>query len=218
MNQHRFSANKDKKTAADKADSTSLGAMTQTRSSGPEQSINRILDATLAAASKQGLRSLSMSSISRVAGVARGTLYRYFPTKEILLESLAQRTRERFEDGINEAVSTATNGRESLVALVEFLAHYSSETMAEYLLEAEPHFFLEFLRRYFPHYSEVMANALSLFFDELEESLGCSLDRVLCAELILRINTSYVFVPSQRSTEQLLDSIMNTLNRMALQT
>lgn len=190
---------------------SAVNAINQTRSSGPEQSINRILDATLAAASRQGLRSLSMSNISRVAGVARGTLYRYFPTKEILLESLAQRTRERFEQGIQDAVADAENGQECLLALVRFLSDYSSETLADYMLEAEPQFLLEFMRRYFPHYAEVMADALKLFYDEMEESLGFELDRVLCSELILRLNTSYVFLPTDRNTNKLMDSIVEVL-------
>src|SRR5215218_4302143 len=59
----------------------------------------------------------SMSDVADAAGVARATLYRYFPTREALLEALATFTLDRCADGlaaarlshvsVNEGVSRA---------------------------------------------------------------------------------------------------------------
>ncbi len=59
----------------------------------------RILDATLALASKGGYDAVQMRAVADRADVALGTLYRYFPSKvHLLVSSLArelERTRER---------------------------------------------------------------------------------------------------------------------------
>ena len=54
----------------------------------------RILDATLALASKGGYEAVQMRTVAERADVALGTLYRYFPSKiHLLVSGLAQRVR-----------------------------------------------------------------------------------------------------------------------------
>jgi AcrR family transcriptional regulator len=61
----------------------------------------RILDATLALASKGGYDAVQMRTVAERADVALGTLYRYFPSKiHLLVSALArelERTQERTE-------------------------------------------------------------------------------------------------------------------------
>jgi AcrR family transcriptional regulator len=185
------------------------------RSTGSEQSINRILDATMEAVSRQGVRNVSMSDVCRIAGVARGTLYRYFPSKEILLESLGQRTRQQTEDGIRAAAANAATGEEALVGVIEFLTRFAGDSKAVSMLEVEPLFFLDFLRRHVPYYAEVVADCAAIYFDELESELGHKIDRVLFAELLLRLQTSYIFLPDTEPREHLLENVLSTLNSIA---
>lgn len=196
---------------------SALPRQKKTRSSGSEQSITRILDATLEAASRQGLSSLSMSDVCRVAGVARGTLYRYFPSKEALLESLGQRTRQQTGKGIREAAASANTGTEALVAVIEFLKNFAEETKSPAMLEVEPLFFMTFIRRHRDYYSQVMSEALVLFFDDLDRSLGFKVDRKLTSEIIFRLQLSYMFVPDDRSSEQLMEAIISVLEKMLSQ-
>ncbi|MFC6010043.1 cholesterol catabolism transcriptional regulator KstR [Nocardia lasii] len=57
----------------------------------------RILDATLALASKGGYDAVQMRAVAERADVAVGTLYRYFPSKVHLLVSALAREFENFE-------------------------------------------------------------------------------------------------------------------------
>ncbi|MBJ8345915.1 cholesterol catabolism transcriptional regulator KstR [Antrihabitans sp. YC2-6] len=57
----------------------------------------RILDATLALASKGGYDAVQMRAVAEKADVAVGTLYRYFPSKVHLLVSALAREFERIE-------------------------------------------------------------------------------------------------------------------------
>ena len=62
----------------------------------------RILDATLALASKGGYEAVQMRAVAERAGVALGTLYRYFPSKIHLLVSGLAREFERNQDKLDK--------------------------------------------------------------------------------------------------------------------
>ena len=63
----------------------------------------RILDATLALASKGGYDAVQMRAVAERAGVALGTLYRYFPSKIHLLVSSLAREFERDQEKLDRA-------------------------------------------------------------------------------------------------------------------
>ena len=103
----------------DKWDGTKGNAMTSTRprsngrsgdateeqgSSAQRERRRRILDATLALASKGGYDAVQMRTVADRADVALGTLYRYFPSKIHLLVSALAREFERTQDRIDRAI------------------------------------------------------------------------------------------------------------------
>jgi TetR/AcrR family transcriptional regulator, cholesterol catabolism regulator len=61
----------------------------------------RILDATLALASKGGYEAVQMRTVAERADVALGTLYRYFPSKIHLLVSALAREVERNQERLD---------------------------------------------------------------------------------------------------------------------
>jgi TetR/AcrR family transcriptional regulator, cholesterol catabolism regulator len=61
----------------------------------------RILDATLALASKGGYEAVQMRAVAERADVALGTLYRYFPSKIHLLVSALAREFERYQERLD---------------------------------------------------------------------------------------------------------------------
>ena len=63
----------------------------------------RILDATIALASKGGFEAVQMRAVAEKADVALGTLYRYFPSKIHLLVSGLARELERGQDRVERA-------------------------------------------------------------------------------------------------------------------
>ena len=77
------------------------GASDELGSSAQRDRRKRILDATLALASKGGYDAVQMRAVAERADVALGTLYRYFPSKiHLLVSALArelERTQERTE-------------------------------------------------------------------------------------------------------------------------
>lgn len=78
----------------------------------------RILDATLAIASKGGYEAVQMRAVAERADVAVGTLYRYFPSKVHLLVSALGREFERIDAKNDRAAMTGGTPYQRLSFLV----------------------------------------------------------------------------------------------------
>jgi TetR/AcrR family transcriptional regulator, cholesterol catabolism regulator len=81
----------------------SAGAATETEfsSAAQRERRQRILDATLTLASRGGYDAVQMRAVADRAGVALGTLYRYFPSKIHLLVSGLAREFERNQEKLD---------------------------------------------------------------------------------------------------------------------
>src|SRR5712692_3668615 len=78
---------------------TSTGpAESELGSAAQRERRKRILDATLALASKGGWEAVQMRAVAERADVALGTLYRYFPSKIHLLVSALARELARVQE------------------------------------------------------------------------------------------------------------------------
>lgn len=62
-----------------------------------EQKRKAILDAAMEVFAERGIANAPTAAISKVAGVAEGTLFTYFATKDELLNQLSQDLREEFD-------------------------------------------------------------------------------------------------------------------------
>ena len=69
------------------------------RQSGSPQAdvADRILDAARHLVLGMGARRLSLSDVATRAGVSRPTIYRYFASKEALIDALGTQERRRFD-------------------------------------------------------------------------------------------------------------------------
>ncbi len=81
----------------------------------------RILDATLAIASKGGYEAVQMRAVADRADVAVGTLYRYFPSKVHLLVSALGREFERIDARNDRATLPGATPYQRLNAMVSKL-------------------------------------------------------------------------------------------------
>jgi AcrR family transcriptional regulator len=75
----------------------------------------RILDATLALASKGGYDAVQMRTVAEQANVALGTLYRYFPSKIHLLVSGLAREFERTQERLDRTTIPGDTAYERMV-------------------------------------------------------------------------------------------------------
>lgn len=81
----------------------------------------RILDATLALASKGGYDAVQMRTVAEKADVAVGTLYRYFPSKVHLLVTALSREFERVEARVDRSQLAGETGVERLRIVLDMI-------------------------------------------------------------------------------------------------
>ena len=111
----------------------------------------RILDGAVQAIARHGLSKLGMSDVIAHAGVSRGTLYRYFPSREELLRDLAAFETERFQQQVGSALQAAPPGEARLRVALLHVARYVDEHPAiRRIIDSEPAFVLRYLREQFP--------------------------------------------------------------------
>src|SRR5215470_13228625 len=83
------------------SDALSAAGDAEIGSAAQRERRKRILDATLALASKGGYDAVQMRTVAERADVALGTLYRYFPSKIHLLVSALTVEFERTQDRLD---------------------------------------------------------------------------------------------------------------------
>lgn len=111
----------------------------------------RILDGAMRAIGRHGLMKLGMSDVCLSAGVSRGTLYRYFQSREELLDALAVHETKRFQRVVTEAVKRIPPGDDRIEVALQHVTRYAGEHAAiRRILETEPGFVLSYLRENFP--------------------------------------------------------------------
>src|ERR1700727_3295762 len=81
---------------------------------------DRILTAALGLMGRRGVRRLGMREIAEAAGVSRGTLYRYFPSKDHVLAAAAAYDAQRFSDGIEAVLSAAQTPEERITSFMAY--------------------------------------------------------------------------------------------------
>jgi AcrR family transcriptional regulator len=83
---------------------------------------------------EKGYSNATTSEIAREAGVAEGTLYHHFGSKDGIFLTLFDDTIDGFLAGIEGLLARATTGRETLAALARFLFDYVSRHQEQYLI------------------------------------------------------------------------------------
>jgi AcrR family transcriptional regulator len=93
--------------------------------------VEALLEAASAVFAERGYDQATMTEIASRSSTAIGSLYRFFPTKETLGETLLRRFFERNDAGLNALVARApTLGAEELAdALIQWLVGSSSDLL-----------------------------------------------------------------------------------------
>jgi AcrR family transcriptional regulator len=97
----------------------------------------RILAATVEVLGRNGMTKLSLSEVALQAGVSRPTLYRWFASKEELLDAFGLWERDMFDNGINGATA-GLRGSEKLDAALRFIVEYQQSYSGVRMIDIEP--------------------------------------------------------------------------------
>jgi AcrR family transcriptional regulator len=146
----------------------SVGALNEPATSPvpePGSTEEKILNAALGLIGRRGVRRLGMQEVSEAAGVSRGTLYRYFPSKDQLLAGAATYDERKFTDGLAAALAPVMEPRQRIGALVDFAFDYIRMHPARALFDSEPGFVLSYLLEHLPGLRAALLDHLGDDFD-----------------------------------------------------
>lgn len=97
----------------------------------------KILRATADVLGRSGQSKLSLSDVALEAGVSRPTLYRWFASKDELLESFGAYEKALFDSGIANATA-GLRGVERLDAALRFIVEYQQSYSGVRMVDIEP--------------------------------------------------------------------------------
>ncbi|HKJ25088.1 MAG TPA: helix-turn-helix domain-containing protein [Myxococcota bacterium] len=115
-----------------------------------ERTRQRILAGAVEAVARHGLAKLDMGDVSESAGVSRGTLYRYFASRETLLSELTVHEALRFWKGCLDALAEADEAARVQVLFLQATRRVHEHAALRRILETDPALVLRAVREQFP--------------------------------------------------------------------
>jgi AcrR family transcriptional regulator len=119
----------------------------------------RILAATFVVLARDGHRKLQLSDVAAEATVSRPTVYRYFGSKEGLLEAFGLYEQDNFDAGIAAAMA-GLSGADRLDAALQFIVDFQRTYSLGSLADTEPDHVLYQMKRVLPIMQERVARII----------------------------------------------------------
>jgi AcrR family transcriptional regulator len=139
---------------------------------------------------------LTLSAVAEAAQVSRPTLYRWFPTREDLLEAMSLRQEHRFYEGLAEALEAARTPAARLDAALGYLVTYLDETFGVASPLVEPGFTVRSLAASLPKQKATWVRLLGDALVRVPAVKAGELSVEQAAELFLRLAYSHYLIPS----------------------
>jgi AcrR family transcriptional regulator len=175
---------------------------------GPTE--DRILAAALRLLGRRGVRRLGMQEVSEAAGVSRGTLYRYFPSKEHLIAAVAVYDEWRFTDGLAASLRGVVDPAERVDALVGHVFDYIRTHPARSLFESEPGFVLGYLLDHLPKLADALMDQLGEALDSAPAVVSGRLSKEQLVDVVVRLFASS-FIIAESDDRSLVQSVSGML-------
>ena len=151
----------------------------------------RILDAARQLVVQQGARRLSLTEVATLAGVSRPTVYRYFVSKEELLDALGKLEYRRFNAAMEQAVSRVS-GRERIEAAIDVVAAFLQDQPSRSLIDLEPGFVNDQMAHVLPMVTDALVAVLTQSADE-DGAIHPASARDLAAAIARTALSHYIF-------------------------
>ena len=169
----------------------------------------RILTAALGLIGRRGVRRLGMQEIAEAAGVSRGTLYRYFPSRDHVLAAAADFDEQRFSAGADDVLASVTEPEQRISAFLAYAFEFIRSHSARSLFESEPGFVLSYLLDHLPSLRAELIWRLGDALDVVPAVKRGDLDREQLADVMVRLFASSWIIPE--SDER---TLVRSINRI----
>jgi AcrR family transcriptional regulator len=152
----------------------------------------RIFEGLILAMARHGVVRTSMTDVSLLAGISRGTLYRYFSTKEELLAGLSQYLFDDLSEGLRRRVqATPAPDRRIQAMAVELVAFAERRPGLERLAVQEPDFVIGWYRSCATGLIDTLTDCIAPVLDPAEQSPSAP----ALAELLVHLALTLQLLP-----------------------
>jgi AcrR family transcriptional regulator len=174
---------------------------------GPTE--ERILTAALGLIGRRGVRRLGMREIAEAAGVSRGTLYRYLPSKDHVLAAAAAYDAQRFSDGLDVVLAATRSPAERITAFMAYAFDFIRSHPCRPLFESESGFVMSYLLDHLPALRAELVERLGGALEVVPAVASGSLGRDQLADVIVRLFASSWIIPETDDA-----SLVQSVNRI----
>jgi AcrR family transcriptional regulator len=170
---------------------------------------DRILEAAFSAVATHGLSRLTVDDVARLARLSRQTVYRYFDSKDALIQALVYREEETFIEGVRTAHARHDRLEDAMREAILFCLTAAREhPLLDRLLASEADALLPFLTT---HGRGLLARAGAVI-EELAAGWGLRSELVhRSADVSVRAMVSYVLTPSEDNPEDIARELARIL-------
>jgi len=174
-----------------------------------------ILDAAIETFAQRGFHHARVSDVARLAGVADGTIYLYFKSKDDLLISLFEEKMEEIVETFRAAVNQHESSQKRLRCFIELHLKIVAErpTLAEVMtveLRQSAKFMREYKAPQFSAYLALLGEVIS--YGQERGEISSSLDPLLTRRIIFgALDELSLYWVSTQKTQHTLERVINEL-------
>jgi AcrR family transcriptional regulator len=161
----------------------------------PGSSKEAILAATRRVIAERGPDGFTMTSIANEADVSRPTLYKWFPTREELLEAFTRYEEEVFAARLHAVVEAESTPAARLDAAIRLLVTYLDGLMGPDPIGADPAYAIQSLHAGLEPQVDAFVRLLGDAFRRVPAVRRGEITREQAAELFLRLAYSHYLIP-----------------------
>ncbi len=169
----------------------------------------RILTAALGLIGRRGVLRLGMREIAEVAGVSRGTLYRYFPSKDHVLRGAAEYDERRFNSGLDDVLAAMPAPGDRIGAFMAYAFDFIRSHPCRPLFESEPGFVMSYLLDHLPSLRRELVLRLGDALDTVPAVANGAVGREQLVDVIARLFASSWIIPESDEA-----SLVQSINRI----
>ena len=175
------------------------------------KTVENIIRAAQNVMMNHGTPRITAQEVCDAAEISRGTLYRYFPSMEAVLEAVVLRLRSETDEELRLAMEGCETPTERFAAFLKYSVSNNETRRGSQFLHVEPDFVLQYFASNFDHFIARVLTALESVFDVWEKDIGVAVDRSAIAEMMVRLALSETIV-SARDGKPLALRLQSTID------